>query len=70
MAIDFANSRTLAWPNWCPDWYPYTPVYPFFYCYYPFSGRSRGGTERYRYLFLLRLVVPHSPAAGEPGGGR
>ena len=39
MAIDFANSRTPAWPNWCPDWYPYTPVYPSFYCYYPFYGR-------------------------------
>ena len=39
MAIDFANSRTPAWPNWCPDWYPYTPVYPSFYCNYPFYGR-------------------------------
>ena len=39
MAINFANSRTPAWPNWCPDWYPYAPVVPCFYGYYPFYGR-------------------------------
>ena len=39
MAIDFAYSRTPAWPNWCPDWYPYAPVVPCFYGYYPFYGR-------------------------------